>query len=152
MFYDQLSISAFWPIYWKIIKVRQKRTRSVHDSFRDWPIPKSVIEVRSFLGLTGYYRRFVQNFSRIAEPLTKLTRKEVKYQWTEECQLAFEKLKDRLTTTPVLAIPDGSGGMVIHSDASGHGLGCWCNKAEWYHSPQDNWNHMKGIIQPMIWN
>jgi len=54
----------------------------------------------------------------------KLTRKEVKYQWTEECQLAFEELKDRLTIAPALAIPDGSEGMVIHSDASGHGLGC----------------------------
>jgi len=51
---------------------------------RDWPIPKSVTKVRSFLGLAGYYRQLVQNFSRIAEPLTKLTRKEVKYWWNEE--------------------------------------------------------------------
>ena len=98
---------------------RSNQTRAV----RDWPISKSITEVRSFLGLAGYYRRFVQNFSRIAEPLTQLTRKEVKYQWTEECQLVFKELKDRLTTAPVLAIPDGSRGMVIHIDASGRGLG-----------------------------
>ena len=79
------------------------------EAVRDWTIPKSVTKVRSFLGLAGYYRRFVQNFSKIVEPLKKLTRKEVKYRWTKECQLAFEELKDRLTTTPVLAIPDGSG-------------------------------------------
>jgi len=99
---------------------RSNQTRAV----RDWPISKSVTEVRSFLRLAGYYRQFVQNFSKIAEPLTKLTRKEVKYQWTEECQLAFEEPKDQLTTTPVLAIPDKSGGMEIHSDASGSDLGC----------------------------
>ena len=74
------------------------------ETVRDWRIPKSVSEVRSFLGLAGY-------FSSIAEPLTKIIRKEVKYRWTEECQLAFEELKDRLTTALVLAIPDGSGGM-----------------------------------------
>ena len=94
------------------------------EAVRDWPIPKSISEVRNFLGLAGYYHRLIQSFSRIAEPLTKLTRKEVKYQWTEECQLAFKELKDRLTIAPVLAIPDGSKGMVIHSDASGLGLGC----------------------------
>jgi len=80
---------------------------------RDWPILKSVTEVRSFLGLAGYYRRFVQKNFRVTEPLTKLTRKEVKYRWTEEYQLAFKKLKDRLTTTSVLVIPDRYGGMVI---------------------------------------
>ena len=93
-------------------------------AFRDWSIPKSTAEVRSFLGLAGYYRRFVQNFCRIVEPLTKLTRKAVKYEWAEACQSAFEELKNRLKTTQILAIPDGSGGMVIYSDASGRGLGC----------------------------
>jgi len=80
------------------------------EAVRDWPIPKSIKEVRSFFGLAGYYRRFVQNFSRVSELLTKLTKKEVKYWWNEECQLAFEKLKDRLMTAPVLAIQDVSGG------------------------------------------
>jgi len=54
------------------------------EDVRDWPISKSVTKIRSFLGLAGYYHRFVQNYSRIAEPLTKLTRKEIKYQWTED--------------------------------------------------------------------
>ena len=63
-----------------------------------WPVPKSATEIRSFLGLAGYYRRFVQDFSRIAGPLTKLTQKGVKYVWTAECAAAFEELKNRLIT------------------------------------------------------
>lgn len=89
-----------------------------------WSVPQSVAEVRSFLGLAGYYRKFVKDFSRIAEPMTKLTRKDEAFIWTEECQAAFEELKKRLTTAPILALPSGSGGFVIHSDASGKGLGC----------------------------
>ena len=91
---------------------------------KDWPIPKNVREIKSFVGLAGYYRRFVQDFSRIAAPLTKLTRKGVKYVWTEDCTKAFEELKKRLTTAPILKMPTGSGDMVIYSDASGSGLGC----------------------------
>ena len=91
---------------------------------KNWPVPKSATEIRSFLGLAGYYRRFVQDFSRIAGPLTKLTQKEVKHVWTAECSDVFEELKNRLITTPVLKMPDGSGGMVIYSNASGRGLGC----------------------------
>ena len=66
----------------------------------------------------------MQDFSRIAGPLTKLTQKEEKYVWTAECASAFEDLKKRLITTPMLKMPDGTGGMVIYSDASGSGLGC----------------------------
>ena len=62
--------------------------------------------------------------SRIVGPLTKLTKKGVKYVWTTECATAFEELKNRLIMAPVLKIPDGTGGMVIYSDASGRGLGC----------------------------
>jgi len=90
-------------------------------SVKDWPIPKSVTEIRSFVGLAGYYRRFVQEFLRIAAPLTKLTRKGERYIWTEECTLAFEELKRRLTSTPILKTPSGTGGMVIYSDAFGKG-------------------------------
>ena len=87
-------------------------------------MPKTVKDIKSFLGLAGYYRKFVQDFSNIAAPLTKLTRKEVKFIWTEECAKAFEELKHRLTTAPILKLPTGTGGMVIYSDASSKGLGC----------------------------
>jgi len=84
---------------------------------KDWPVPKSAAEIRSFLGLAGYYRSFVQDFSRIAESLTKLTQKGVKYVWIAECAAIFEELKNRLNTTPVLKMRDGTGGMIIYSDA-----------------------------------
>ncbi|CAL2250755.1 unnamed protein product [Prunus armeniaca] len=90
----------------------------------NWVQPTSVTEVRSFLGLAGYYRRFVEGFSSIAAPLTRLTRKDVAFEWTEECEQSFQELKKRLTTAPVLALPDNSGGFVIYSDASLQGLGC----------------------------
>ena len=81
-------------------------------------------EIRSFLGLAGYYRRFVEGFSSIAAPLTRLTRKDVAFEWTEECEQSFQELKKRLTTAPVLALPDNAGNFVIYSDASLRGLGC----------------------------
>ncbi|CAL2244317.1 unnamed protein product [Prunus armeniaca] len=90
----------------------------------NWVQPTSVTEIRSFLGLAGYYRRFVEGFSSIAAPLTRLTRKDVKFEWTEECEQSFQELKKRLTTAPVLALPDNSGNFVIYSDASLQGLGC----------------------------
>ncbi|VVA39498.1 PREDICTED: retrotransposon, partial [Prunus dulcis] len=90
----------------------------------NWPQPTSVTEVRSFLGLAGYYRRFVEGFSTIAAPLTRLTRKGVKFEWSIECEKSFDELKTRLTTAPVLALPDDSGNFVIYSDASQQGLGC----------------------------
>ncbi|MFG1569947.1 ribonuclease H family protein, partial [Staphylococcus aureus] len=89
-----------------------------------WSTPSSVAEIRSFLGLAGYYRKFVQDFAKIAEPMTRLTRKGEEFVWTEACQAAFEELKHRLTSAPILALPSGSGGFVIYSDASGKGLGC----------------------------
>ena len=90
----------------------------------NWKPPKKVSEVRSFLGLARYYRKFVEGFSRIAAPLTKLTRKDVKYDWVDACQQSFEGLKDRLISAPVLAIPNGKDGFVVYSDASRQGLGC----------------------------
>ena len=90
----------------------------------NWDRPTNVSEVRSFLGLSGYYRRFVEGFSRIATRLTQLTRKNVKFKWKEECEKSFQELKRRLVTAPVLTIPSGTGGFVIYSDASNKGLGC----------------------------
>jgi hypothetical protein len=90
----------------------------------NWVRPTNAHEVRSFLGLAGYYRRFVEGFSRLAAPLTRLTRKNEKFQWSEECEQSFQELKQRLVTAPVLTLPSGSDGFVIYSDASHKGLGC----------------------------
>ncbi|KAL8115292.1 hypothetical protein AgCh_021949 [Apium graveolens] len=89
-----------------------------------WEQPKTPTEIRSFLGLAGYYRRFVKDFSKIASPLTKLTRKNEKFVWTKKCEESFQELKRRLVTAPVLALPDEMGNFVIYSDASLKGLGC----------------------------
>ena len=76
------------------------------------------------MGLAGYYRKFVDGFSKIASPLTNLTRKNVKFQWTDLCERSFMELKQKLISAPILAIPTNSGRFVVYSDASKCGLGC----------------------------
>ena len=71
------------------------------DAVKQWPRPTSVTEIRSFLGLAGYYRRFVKDFSRVAAPLTRLTQKNVKFQWSKDCENNFLELKRHLTSAPV---------------------------------------------------
>ena len=71
-----------------------------------WKRSKSVFEIRSFLGLVGYYRRFIEDFTRLAAPMTRLTRKRVKFEWDDLCEKAFQELKMRLTTTPILIVPE----------------------------------------------
>jgi hypothetical protein len=90
----------------------------------DWERPTNVHEIRSFLGLAGYYRRFVEGFSKLSGPLTALTKKNARFEWTEECEHSFQELKQRLVTAPILTLPSGSDGFVIYSDASRKGLGC----------------------------
>ncbi|KAL5787294.1 hypothetical protein ACOSP7_004243 [Xanthoceras sorbifolium] len=90
----------------------------------EWKPPRNVTEVRSFLGLAGYYRRFVKGFSSIASPLTKLLHKNVIFEWTDRCQAAFDRLKAMLVEAPVLIQPVSGKDFVIFSDASHHGLGC----------------------------
>ena len=91
---------------------------------KQWPRPASAINIRSFLGLEGYYRRFVEGFSSIASPLTMLTQKMVKFQWSDDCEKSFAELKTRLTTTAILTLLEGSNVNVIYYDASRVGLGC----------------------------
>ena len=88
-----------------------------------WETPKTPTEIRSFLGLAGYYRRFIKDFSKIALPLTRLTRKNVAFCRGEAQQKAFDELRDKLCDSPVLALPDGVEGMVVYCDASKVGLG-----------------------------
>ncbi|KAA0039715.1 Transposon Tf2-6 polyprotein [Cucumis melo var. makuwa] len=102
----------------KGIEVDPEKIRAV----REWPAPSNVREMRGFLGLTGYYRRFVQNYGSIAAPLTQLL-KVGAYKWTEETEAAFEKLKKAMMTLPVLAMPDFNLPFEVESDASGFGVG-----------------------------
>ncbi|KAA0060864.1 retrotransposon protein, putative, Ty3-gypsy sub-class [Cucumis melo var. makuwa] len=90
----------------------------------NWERPISATEVRSFLGLAGYYRRFIEDFSRLALPLTALTRKNVKFESSDKCEQSFQELKKRLVTTPILALPVTGTDYVIYCDASRLGLGC----------------------------
>ncbi|KAL4037249.1 hypothetical protein IC575_000837 [Cucumis melo] len=90
----------------------------------NWERPISATEVRSFLGLAGYYRRFIEDFSRLALPLTALTRKNVKFEWSDKCEQSFQQLKKRLVTAPILALPVTGKDYVIYCNASRLGLGC----------------------------
>nr|XP_027186625.1 uncharacterized protein LOC113784598 [Cicer arietinum] len=93
------------------------------ESVLEWKAPKSVTEIRSFLGLAGYYRRFIEGFSRLALPLTKLTRKGELFVWDTHCENSFQELKKRLTSAPILVLPDLSEPFVVYCDACGSGLG-----------------------------
>ena len=88
-----------------------------------WDQPKSVTQVRSFLGLAGYYRRFIKNFSKIARPMTALLKKDVQFVWSDDCEKSFQALKTHLTAAPVLVLPDVRRSFDIYCDASRQGLG-----------------------------
>ena len=94
------------------------------ESVSEWPRPTIVIEIISFLGLTGHYRRFVQDFSRIAAPMTCLTQKNAKFVWSDACENSFQFMRERLTTASVLILPDGEGKYTAYCDASRVRLGC----------------------------
>ncbi|GJZ47694.1 putative reverse transcriptase domain-containing protein [Tanacetum coccineum] len=93
------------------------------ESIKDWASPKTPTEIRQFLGLTGYYRRFIEGFLKIAKPMTKLTQKEIKFDWGEKEENAFELIKQKLCSAPILALPEGSEGFMVYCDASHKGLG-----------------------------
>ncbi|GJR14227.1 putative reverse transcriptase domain-containing protein [Tanacetum coccineum] len=93
------------------------------ESIKDWASPKTPTEIRQFLGLAGYYRRFIEGFSKIARPMTKLTQKSVKFDWGEKAEAAFQLLKQKLCSALILALPEGSENFVVYCDASHKGLG-----------------------------
>ncbi|KAJ9541664.1 hypothetical protein OSB04_028170 [Centaurea solstitialis] len=127
--YAKFSKCAFWLeevqflghiINREGIKVDPEKIEAV----MDWEAPKAPTEIRSFLGLAGYYRRFIQDFSKIAVPLTRLTKKSEPYVWGSEQQRAFDTLRQKLCEAPVLTLPEGVEDMTVYCDASRLGLGC----------------------------
>jgi hypothetical protein len=93
------------------------------EAIMEWPASTNVPEVRSFMGLVGYYRWFVKGFSKIANPIIELQKKDKKFVWTEKCVEAFRRLKELLTTTPILKVPDMDVDFLVCTDASKEGLG-----------------------------
>ena len=93
------------------------------DTIMNWERPKSIFEICSFLGLARYFRRFIKDFSRLAAPITRLTRKEVKFEWNDLCEKAFQELK-RLTSTPILIVPMRGQRYTVYCNASKEGLEC----------------------------
>ncbi|GKE29029.1 putative reverse transcriptase domain-containing protein [Tanacetum coccineum] len=93
------------------------------ESIKDWESPKTLTKICLFLDLAGYYRRFIKGFSKIAKTMTKLTRKSVKFDWTKKAETAFQLLKQKLCSAPILALPKGSKNFVVYCDASHKGLG-----------------------------
>ncbi|GJS15195.1 putative reverse transcriptase domain-containing protein [Tanacetum coccineum] len=93
------------------------------ESVKDWESPKSATEIRQFLGLAGYYRRFIEGFSKIAKPMTKLTQKKIKFEWSDKAEAAFQLIKQKLCSAPILALPEGNEDFIAYCDASIKGLG-----------------------------
>jgi len=98
------------------------QTEKVH-AIQGWPICRNLTELRAFLGTAGYYRRFVKNILTLAAPLLGLMKKGVRFNWTAECLQAFDTLKLKLMTEPILALPNDEGTYILDTDASNFGLG-----------------------------
>jgi hypothetical protein len=90
----------------------------------NWKAPTDARGIKSFIGMAGYYRRFIEGFSKIAKPMTALLGNKVEFKWTQKCQEAFEALKENLTTTPILVLPDVHKPFLVYCDACYTGLGC----------------------------
>jgi hypothetical protein len=93
------------------------------EAIMEWPASTNITDVRNFMGLAGYYRRFVEGFSKIANPITELQKKNKKFVWTEKCTEAFRRLKELLMTTPILKVPDMDADFLVCTDAFKEGLG-----------------------------
>ncbi|GJY58448.1 putative reverse transcriptase domain-containing protein [Tanacetum coccineum] len=100
------------------------------ESIKDWTSPKSPTEIRQFLGLVGYYRRFIEGFSKIAKPMTKLTQKKVKFKWGDKQETAFQLLKQKLCSAPILALPEGNKDFIAYCVASKKDLGAMLMQRE----------------------
>ena len=128
-FYAKFSKCEFWLTEVKFLGhvVLASGVSVEHEKVEvvmSWERQNSISKIRSFLGPTGYYRRFIEEFSRLAAPMIRLTRKGVKFEWTDLCEKAFQELKRMLTTTLILVVPDQGQRYTMYCDASRDGLGC----------------------------
>ena len=101
------------------ISVDPEKIREIED----WSVPKDVMDVQSFMGITDYYRRFIKGFLRITNPITSLQKKGNKFDWNQKCEESFKKLKTLLTRAPILRITDPNKEFVVCTDACNDGLG-----------------------------
>ena len=93
------------------------------EAIMNWPTPRNVTDVISFVGLVGYYRRFIEGFSKVAHAITYLQKKDIKFEWTVRCEESFQWLKNILTSAPVLKVADAEKYFLVCTDACGQGLG-----------------------------
>ena len=110
-------------VYYKTREEHEEHLRIVIEAVLEWESPKSIFEIRSFLGLAGYYWRFIKGFSKLALPLTKLTRKGQAFVCDTQCEHSFQTLKEKLTTAPVLVLPNSRESFEVYCDALKMGLG-----------------------------
>jgi hypothetical protein len=127
--YAKLSKCDFWLKEIKFLghTISQKGIAVDPDKVQEvmnWKPPTTVRQIRSFLGLAGYYQRFILHFSRIAKPMTELLKKGAKFEWGQKCEYAFHTLRQHLTIAPMLAQPDNNKSFDVYYDASGTGLRC----------------------------
>jgi RNase H-like domain found in reverse transcriptase len=101
------------------VRVCEDKVKAV----REFPVPKTIKQLRSFLGLSNFYRRFIEGYSSFTSVMTKLLQKNVEFVWTEECQIVFDQLKDKLTSAPVLAFANFELPFILTTDASDSGIG-----------------------------
>ena len=102
------------------VSINPKKVKAV----MSWERPKSVFEIRGFLGLVVYYRRFIKHFSQLVAPMMRLTQNEVKFEWNDSCEMAFQELKRRLTSAPIMIVLEMGQRFTFYYDASKDRLGC----------------------------
>ena len=134
------------------------------EAIREFPTPQNLTELRRFLDMTSYYRRFISGFSDIASPLHRLTNKGVRFDWDKNCQRAFGQLKEQLLSAPVLAFPDFNGDYILYCDASDVGVGAvltqkdeneeekvvsFASKA--FSGPEKNWTTTEKEAFAVVW-
>nr|GEW42706.1 putative reverse transcriptase domain-containing protein [Tanacetum cinerariifolium] len=125
--YAKFSKCKFWipkvQFLSHVIEIRVHVDPTKIESIKDWASPKTPMKIYQFLGLVGYYRRFIEGFSKIAKSMTKLTQKGIKFDWGEKEENTFQLIKQKLCSAPILALPEGSEDFVVYCDASHKGLG-----------------------------